>query len=399
MDKIKIEYIKTSELKPYGNNPRINDNAVDFVAESIKQFGFTQPIIIDEDKVIVCGHTRLKAALKLGIEQLPCIQRKDLSEEQIKAFRLADNKVSELATWDLPKLDIELDDIEDIDMSKLGFDLDLSLPVVEGETQEDNFDENEIDIPKRVKRGDIWQLGEHRLMCGDSVSATDIHKLTTGGHIDITFTSPPYNAGKTPTEKRGKTSKYENDSDNKTESEYAKFLADFTKNVLSCCEYVFVNLQSLANNKAAIIHYMNELIENYADTIIWDKMQAQPAMAKNVLNSEFEYIHIFSHKANRSIGCKEFRGTLSNILHMGIQRQNEFAKIHNATFSIEFASFFIENFSNTTVLDPFCGSGTTLIACEQLNRKCYAMELDPHYCDVIIKRWEDFTNKKAIKLS
>ena len=129
-----------------------------------------------------------------------------------------------------------------------------------------------------------------------------------------------------------------------------------------------------------------------------DKMTSQPAMAENVLNSEFEYIHIFSSKANRAVGTKKFRGTISNILHLSKQNKNEFSKIHNATFSVEFASHFINNFCNESVLDAFGGSGTTLIAAEQLGRKCYMIELDPHYCDVIIARWEKLTGQKAEKL-
>lgn len=141
--------------------------------------------------------------------------------------------------------------------------------------------------------------------------------------------------------------------------------------VVSSPDATIVNVQSIANNKTALIDYLHDLKEYYADTIIWDKINGQPAMANNVLNSVFEYVHCFSHKHNRAIGCKEFRGTLDNIVHIGKQTKNEYSKIHNATFPMKFAEFFVGNFSRASVLDLFGGTGTTLIACEQLNRKAY----------------------------
>ena len=163
-------------------------------------------------------------------------------------------------------------------------------------------------------------------------------------------------------------------------------------------EYSFVNIQSLSGNKVALIDFLYTMKELYADTLIWNKQTAQPAMAKNVLNSQYEYIHCFSKKANRAIGVSEFRGTLSNVVEISKQSSNK-VKSHNATFPIDFALFFVSNFSKNTVLDLFLGSGTTLIAAEKLKRKCYGMELDEKYCDVIIERWEQFTGKKADKIN
>ena len=386
------------KLIPYINNPRTNDNAVDKVAASIKEFGFKNPIIIDKDNVIVAGHTRLLASRKLGLKEVPVIQVQDLTEQQIKAFRIADNKTSEFAEWDLELLAIELEDIGDL---FTGFELDEldNLFPEDNEATEDDF---EIEVPEepKAKLGDIYQLGRHRLMCGDSTSEEDVEKLMNGNKADISFTSPPYNASTTPSELvMGKTSKYENDEDNKTTEEYKQFLIDFTTNAINNSLYTFVNVQSLSNNKIALIEYMNELKNYYADTIIWDKVISQPAMAENVLNSEFEYVHIFSEKGNRAIGTKKFRGTLKNIIHIQRQTKNEFSDIHNATFPLEFAGYFVENFSTDSVLDLFGGTGTTLIACEQLDRICYMMELDPKYVDVIIDRWETFTGKKAVLLN
>lgn len=155
MNKLKIEYVKTDELIPYANNPRNNDEAVDYVANSIKEFGFKVPCVIDNEKNVVCGHTRLKAAKKLGIKEVPCIIADDLTEEQIDAFRLADNKTAEIATWDFEKLEIELESISGIDMSEFGFDIDLD----EEEPTEIVEDEMPEEVETKAKLGDLWQLG------------------------------------------------------------------------------------------------------------------------------------------------------------------------------------------------------------------------------------------------
>jgi DNA modification methylase len=253
------------------------------------------------------------------------------------------------------------------------------------EAEEDDFDGTPPEEPITVL-GDLYEIGEHRLLCGDSTDSDQVAKLMNGQKADISFTSPPYNAGTTPTEvKMGKTSKYANDDDNKTENEYLKLLTDFTNNTLLFSEYSFVNIQSLSGNKTALIDYLYNLKSIYADTLIWNKQNAQPAMAENVLNSQFEYIHVFSHKANRAIGTKYFRGTISNVIDISKQTANK-VKEHNATFPMDFASFFVSHFCEKSVIDLFCGSGTTMVASHQLKRKCYGMELDPKYCDVIVKR-------------
>ena len=387
---------KLKDIKPYEKNPRKNDSAVDAVANSIEEFGFKVPVVIDNDGVIVCGHTRYKAAKKLGIEKVPCVVADDLTDEQIKAYRLADNKVGELAEWDIDLLGEELDGIFDIDMSDFGFDLS------EDEEEETEIIEDEIpeEVDPVAKQGDIYQLGRHRLMCGDSTSVTDVEKLMDGNIADITFTSPPYNAGTTPTEVHmNNSTKYNGNDDNKSEEDYTDFINAYLHNTLIYSQYSFMNVQSIANNKISLIDVLYHNKDVYADTIIWDKMLSQPAMAENVLNSEFEYIHVFSNKANRAIGTNKFRGTLSNIIHISKQNKNEFSNIHNATFSVEFASYFIKNFASDSVLDPFGGTGTTLIACEQLNKSAYLMELEPKYVDVIIARWEKFTGQKAVLLN
>ena len=393
-DATRIEILPISEILPYAKNPRKNEKSVKFVKESIRQFGFKVPIIIDSKREIVCGHTRLLAAKSLGLSEVPCIIADDLTYEQIKAFRLADNKVGEFSDWDFDLLNNELSEIAEIDMGDFGFDLSEN----EEETKVVK-DEVPDEVEPVCKKAEIWQLGEHRLLCGDSTSSDDVSKLMNGEIADIAFTSPPYNAGQTPTEvKMGKRTKYNGNEDDKDEDNYTEFLCKYLENTLNNSKYSFMNIQSLSNNKKSIIDLMYKFRNQFCDTIIWDKTGSQPAMANNVLNSEFEYIHIFGGNASRAIGTIPFRGTISNILHLAAQRKNEFSKIHNATFSVDFAAYFVKNFAKESVLDLFGGTGTTLIACEQLGRKCFMMELEPHYCDVIIARWEKLTGKKAEKI-
>jgi DNA modification methylase len=247
----------------------------------------------------------------------------------------------------------------------------------------------------------MYELGNSILMCGDSTSADDVSKLMGDIMADITFTSPPYNAGCTPTEtKMNKTSKYEGENaDNKSETEYARFLNDYLSLSLEYSQFSFMNIQSLSNNKIAIIDTLYENKGRFADVLIWDKLNGQPAMANNVLNSVFEFIYVFSKKGNRAIGTKNFRGTIDNILHISKQNKNEFAKEHNATFPVEFAEFFVKNFSEKMVYEPFGGSGTTLIACEKNNRACRCMELSERYCDVIRRRYTKWAKENGYPLT
>ena len=393
MKNINIVYKKIDELKPYKKNPRKNDKAVKAVADSIKEFGFKVPIILDSNMEIIAGHTRLKAAKRLKYKEVPCIIADDLTPDQVRAFRLVDNKVGELAEWDIDLLNIELSEIE-LDLTPFEFKIEKTLNDIE----EDDYEVVVPDEPKS-KKGDIYILGNHRLMCGDSTNKDDMIKLMNGNKADISFSSPPYNAGTTATETAmGKTTKYNGNDDNKSEYEYIEFLNAYIERAIEHSEYVFMNVQSIANNKIALIDVLYNNKELYADTIIWDKIHGQPAMAENVMNSVFEYVHVFSQKANRAVGTIQFRGTVDNIVHLQSQRKNEYSDIHNATFSVEFASHFIINFAKESVLDQFGGTGTTLIACEQLDRICYMMELDEKYVDVIIDRWEKYTGRKAVKV-
>ncbi len=385
---------KVTELKAYEKNPRKNDNAVGPVAESIKQFGFKVPIIIDKDNVIVAGHTRLKAAKKLGMKTVPCIVADDLTPEQIKAFRVADNSSAQIASWDLELLKDELMDL-DFDMSIFGLEKEIkdierifAPEIIEDEVPE--VDEKNI----ITKPGDIWQLGRHRLMCGDSTKEEDVAKLMNGNKADIEFTSPPYNAGasaKLSGNTPSKNSKYLSNNDDL--DNYDELLFKSTENGILFSKYAIINIQLLAGNKLVFCDYLHKFKHQLCDIAIWKKTTTAPASAERVMNSQFEFVLFFSQENNsRAVGTKKFKGTVSNVFDCPPQRKNEFSSIHAATFSVEFVSYYINNFSNKndSVLDLFGGTGTTLIACEQLNRICYMMEIDPKYVQVILQRYINF---------
>lgn len=424
-----FEKIKITDLHTAEYNPRqISNTEFQKLTQSLNEFGLIDPIIINlNNNKIIGGHQRYDVLLNQYIQQqdheeLNLIRLGDIgwvftetdltvkSEDHEKAMNIALNKIS--GEWDSEKLKTLFQDLQlnDFDLDLTGFDQ------IELEDLQLNFDENDTltettdiiddeytvddDIEVTVETGDIYQLGRHRLMCGDSTNKTDVSQLMENHIADISFTSPPYNAGTTPTEvQMGISSKYKNDDDNKSTEEYTNFLNYYLDNAIQFSQYSFMNIQSLSGNKLSLINVMHDKQKYFADTIIWDKVNGQPAMAKNVLNSVWEYVHVFSKKANRSIGTIPFRGTLDNIIHIPLQRNNEYSKIHNATFSMDFVSYFIENFAKESVLDLFGGTGTTLIACEQLNRVCYMMELDPYYVQVIIDRWEKFTGESAVKIN
>ena len=195
---MKIEMRPITDIKPYPNNPRINDDAVDTVAGSIKEFGFRQPIVVDEDGVIICGHTRFKAAQKLGMETVPVHVAKDLSPDQIKAYRIADNKTAELAEWNYDLLPIELGELQasGFDLSLLGFDGDELLKLLSTEVEEGLTDPDDVPAPPDAavtQPGDLWILGNHRLLCGDSSKPEDLDRLLGGKTIQLVNTDPPYN--------------------------------------------------------------------------------------------------------------------------------------------------------------------------------------------------------------
>jgi DNA modification methylase len=339
---------------------------------------------------------------------VPCIRLGHLTETQRKAYIIADNRLALNAGWDNELLTIELNDLleDGFALDILGFDADelknLLDPVnpTEGLTDEDAVP----DVPEepKTKPGDIYQLGRHRLMCGDSTSIDAVERLLEGKEVDFMFTSPPYNAGDS--EKlSGNThttdNKYATYRDDKTQDDYLDFLQGFTNAWMWSTKCMAVNIQQLAGNKIAFVEYLNAYKNHLIDIAIWDKKHGAPQMARNVMSNRFEYIVFLGQTENpsRAIPTADFQGTVQNVYDGQPNRNNEFSKVHAATFPVDFPEWAIKNFTKngSTIADAFGGTGTTLIACEKSGRTNFSMELDPKYCDVIVKRWEDFTGQKA----
>jgi site-specific DNA-methyltransferase (adenine-specific) len=373
MNNVTVVYRKLSEIKPYEKNPRKNDEAVVFVANSISMFGFKVPIVIDKDGVIVAGHTRYKAAKKLNLKEVPCIVADDLTEEQVKAFRLADNKVAEKAEWDFDLLADELDDLFDFDMTVFGFEEETEEEPTE--VVEDDF-ETEIPEEPKAKLGDIYQLGRHRLMCGDSTDKATIEKLMDGNKADMVFTDPPYNIGY-----QGVSDKRTIQNDKMSDDSFVEFL----ENSLMPCETMYVCCSWQYS------HLFRQALENIGQKIkamiVWDKIN--PAQHLDKYFKQHEIIWY----------CGEFGGekTLRGDVWQCKRQRNT---VHPTMKPIELIAMAIQDQPKKRVIyDGFGGSGSTLIACEQLGRTCYMMELDPKYIDVIIERWEQFTGEKAVLLN
>ena len=372
--------------------------------KSLSKFGAGRSVLIDKNNRIIAGNKTAEEFAEIGLENVQIVETDgktliavkrndiDLDTPQGREFALADNQTAlKNIVIDAELVEAELSEVV---CEEWGVELSNEKEL---EAEEDDFDTTPPTEPITVL-GDLYEIGEHRLLCGDSTDSDQVAKLMNGDKADISFTSPPYNTkenAKLSTHQSNGT-KYNSYSDDLEDEEYLKLLTDFTNNTLLFSEYSFVNIQSLSGNKMALIDYLYNLKSIYADTLIWNKQNAQPAMANNVLNSQFEYVHVFSHKANRAIGTKEFRGTISNVIDISKQTANK-VKEHNATFPIDFASFFVSNFSENSVIDLFCGSGTTMVASHQLKRKCYGMELDPKYCDVIVKRMLNLDKTLKVK--
>jgi len=272
------------------------------------------------------------------------------------------------------------------------------------EAEEDNYTEPD-NMQVDVVLGDLIEIGEHRLLCGDSTDADQVAKLMNGEKANISFTSPPYNAGKS--EKlSGNThtddNKYNLYNDNQSKDDYLKLLIDFTNNSLMFSNYLVCNIQSLAGNKIAIIEYLYNFKDNFIDVAIWDKEHAAPTMAKNVFNSVWEYMFFLSLEKNpsRAIPNANFRGNIPNIYRGKPNRNNEFSNYHAATFPIDLPEWVLKfTNKNDIVLDLFLGTGTTMVAAHQLKRKCYGMELNPKYCQVIIDRMLKLDSGLKIKIN
>lgn len=369
-----VKEINIKDIRPYEKNPRKNNSAVAYVAESIKQFGFKVPIIIDKNNVIVAGHTRYKAAKKLGINTVPVIIADDLTDEQIKAFRLADNKVAEQAEWDIDLLNEELEEIFDIDMTDFGFEVLEE----EKEVEEDGYEPVKPKEPV-TQKGDIWKMGGHVLLCGDSTCTTDVEKLMQGEKADMCFTDPPYGY------------EYQSNARNKSKKfdviENDDKILDFFPNIqLVCNGFVFVcTTWKVPDKWLPLFKKYHEL----TNMIIWNKGGGGIGDLKHTFSTDYEVILCASNG-------KELTGKRIGSVWT-IKKDSSSSYVHPTQKPVKLSEFAIRNTTERgdIVLDLFGGSGSTLIACEQMERKCRIMEYDPAYCDVIVDRWEKLTGNKA----
>ncbi|HUU44366.1 MAG TPA: DNA modification methylase [Acidobacteriota bacterium] len=394
---LKVEQILISDLKPNPDNPRINDPAVDAVARSIQQFGFNNPIITDGDLNIAAGHTRLKAAIKLGLTEVPVIRVPGLVGSRFTGFAIADNKTAEIAEWDtelLNKLVAELNLEVDFDLSALGYtDKELTDILDAGlEDDDDKADEAPPCPEVPVSRpGDLYLLGDHRLLCGDATSAEDIQRLMDGHKVHSLLTDPPYGVQY---HSRGKQRETWGAiaNDDLAPDALEVFLRKAFTNAAAVCRpgataYVFHAL-GLAGVRIAFERAFLAAGFQLSATITWVKQSASMGWGDYRHASE-PMLYGWVGQGHRKITDR----TQTTVW----QIDRESSLKHPTQKPVALISRALRNSTirGESVLDPFVGSGTTIIACEQLGRRCFAMEIEPKYCDVVVERWETYTGKKA----
>lgn len=375
---MQVQDINISLIKPYKNNAkRHTDTQISNVAESIRQFGWAQPIVVDRDYTIIIGHCRYSAAERLGLTTVPVVVAADLTDEQVRKLRNLDNKLNE-SEWDL---DLLKDDILGLDFD--GFDIDWG---IEEEAITDIVEDDAPEVDEEnepiTHLGDIWQLGEHRLMCGDSTDALNINVLMNGKTADMVFTDPPYGY-EYQSNMRTKSKKFDVLKNDDKILEFMPAIKDKCKGFIFIC------------TTWKVLDRWLPLFTKYYDLtnmIVWNKGGGGIGDLEHTFSTDYEIILCSNN------GAKITGKRIGSVWNVPKDNANDY--VHATQKPVKLSAIAIENTTNNggLVLDIFGGSGSTLIACEQLNRICYCMELDPKYCDVIVKRWEQFTGRKAKKL-
>ena len=401
---MKLKTVPLASIKPYERNPRRNDGAVDAVAESIRQCSYVAPIIVDEHNVILAGHTRWKALQKLGHATAKVCVAEGLTEEQKRKYRILDNKTGEIAEWDDDLLRIELDglDFEGFEFGLLELTAETNKPAAPPEITEDDFDPEPPEEPV-AQRGQIWQLGRHRLMCGDSTSPDDVQMCMGGVHADLVFTDPPY--GVDYSSKNEFLNCYDKGNSIQDDIE-----GDDPQTPENQCEQLwrpaFINARAVSADRCVyyiaspqggelMLQMMLAIREagwQLKHTIIWNKNSH--VLGRCDYNYKHEPLLYGWNKIHEFYGGGQFKTSVWDI------PKPMASKLHPTMKPVALVANAILDgtLEGMTVLDPFGGSGTTLIACEQTGRSCRMLEIDPHYCDVIIRRWEEFTGEKAVLL-
>ena len=393
-EKRELKNVPLADLIPYARNPRKNGPAVQRVAASLKEYGLVKnSIVVDEDMVLITGHTTMKAMQALKWATAPEVtQVFGLTEAQKKAYRIADNKLGELAAWDDELLALELDDLKvlDFDLDLTGFDTKELAKILDAEKKamDDDF-EPPATVETGIQRGDLFRLGRHRLLCGDSTSADDVARLMGGKKADMMFTDPPYNVdyvGKTADALKIPNDKMDSDA-------FRAFLTRAFSRAIECAKpgaaaYVCHAPTEGYNFRGAFVD-AGWLLKQ---CIIWEKQHF--VMGRQDYQWQHEQI-LYGWKP----GTHHFYGGRNLTTIWKFDRPSA-SREHPTMKPVALVALAVQNSSKgeDIVLDPFLGSGTTLIACEQLGRTCYGMEISPQYCQVIIDRWEKLTGQKAEKV-
>ena len=430
---MQVQMRDIDSIKPYDHNPRFNDEAVDAVAASIKEFGFRQPVVVDESDVIIVGHTRFKAAKKLGLKKIPVHTAKGLSPAQAKAYRLADNQTATLSHWDDDRLPIELAELQgmDFDLELTGFSAEDITRYLEPSTPEGLTDPDAIPEPPdepTTKPGDLYLLGNHRLLCGDSARPEDVDRLVDGATIHLVNTDPPYGVkveprsnnaiaaglssfeGTThhqkldvvrhpekakPTGKKLRAKDRPLANDFLPDEEFVKLLHAWFGNIARAllpgrAFYLWGGYSNIGNYPPVL----QECGLYFSQAIIWHK--EHPVLTRK----DFMGDHEWAFYGWREGVAHQFFGPNNATDVWSVKKVNPQSMIHLTEKPVELATRALEYSSKRgeNVLDLFGGSGSTLIAAEQTGRRAFLMELDPLYCDVIVTRYEQFTGKKAKRI-
>lgn len=411
---LKIQNIPTDKLVEYARNPRKNDAVVDKMIACIKEFGFRIPIVAKSDGTVVDGHLRLKAARKIGLKEVPVVNADDLTEAQIKAFRLVANQSANWAEWDEELLKLEFKELDDLDfdLELTGFDLDEIEKYLQDDKdiQEDNFNEDEIfEESKKVitKPGNLWILGNHRLLCGDSTNENNVKKLMNNQIADMIFTDPPYNLE---SDRLVRADILRHDdflmaAGKMSEQEYTNFLDKVFKNLIS--ESKDGSIHYICMDWRHVYEVMTAAKNNYSEfkqLCVWNKKNMGLG---SFYRNKHELVFVFKNgtaEHTTHIGAIDSARTRTNVWEYasmnsyGADDRTELSALHPTVKPVRLVADAILDCSNRSdlILDLFGGSGTTMIACEETDRKCYMMEIDPKYCDVSIRRWQKLTGQQAI---
>lgn len=368
-----ITQVKIGDIIPYQKNAKKHDTKqIQKVADSIKRFGWAQPLVIDKNNELIIGHARLLAAKELGLQEVPTVTMENLNEEEVKALRLADNKLNE-SDWDLGLAIDELKGLSPEMFELTGFDSDL---LIEPDDKDDLIPDK---APVIAKLGDIWALGNHRVMCGDSTKKEDVERLMDGKKADMVFTDPPYGMNLA-------TDFINIHQHSSTGINHRKVIGDDKE-----FNPEFILKEFFKVNEIFIwgYEYFSNILPK-AGLFVWDKTLGN---FKGRIGNEFE-VCWSKQKHKKEIVRQLWAG------YNGLQTEDTKKREHPTQKPVDLCGYFIDKFSeeDNIIVDLFLGSGSTLIACEKTNRICYGMELDPKYVDVILKRWEDYTGNKAVKL-